>query len=154
MTIDLELQIATNIKTLPHPSQFKKWVKVVFSNHFYKVKHLKDLELTIRIVDEVEIKQLNHKYRNKNKVTNVLSFEGTIATAFDYYVLGDIIICAAVIEREAQQQRKELLSHWAHMVIHGILHLLNYDHEDPAEAAEMEQAEIVLMKKLGFSSPY
>ena len=154
MTLNLELQIVTNVKTLPHPSQFKKWVKAIVSHDIDKFKAAEDLDLTIRVVDEEEMINLNSKYRNNPKPTNVLSFEGQVATEFNYNLLGDIVICANVIEEEARQQNKDLLSHWAHMVIHGVLHLLGYDHEHPVEAEEMEFLEIELMRKLGFASPY
>lgn len=158
MTVELELQIATNAKTLPHPSQFKEWVGVVFSNKLLTSKDVSNLELTIRIVDEQEIIDLNGLYRHKNELTNVLSFSECIPDQLEkelnYNVLGDIVICASVVEREAKKQNKELLSHWAHMVVHGILHLLGYDHENSQEANEMENIEINLMKQLGFTSPY
>lgn len=161
MTVELELQIATTAKTLPHPSQFKEWVRVVFSDHAIAVNKnkLNNIEITIRIVDEEEITDLNYHYRHKQGTTNVLSFPSekippVIAEEFDYNLIGDIVICAAVVEHEAKQQNKELLSHWAHMVIHGILHLLGYDHEKEQEAYLMENIEIDLMKQLGFLSPY
>lgn len=158
MTVELELQIATNAKTLPHPSQFKEWVGVVFSNNILTSKNPANLELTIRLVDEEEIIDLNGTYRHKAEPTNVLSFAECIPEQLEkklnYNVLGDIVICASVVESEAKKQNKELLSHWAHMVIHGILHLLGYDHENLQEANEMENLEINLMKQLGFTSPY
>lgn len=150
MTVDLELQIATNVKTLPHPSQFKEWVRVVFSNDLEELKNFTNLELTIRIVDKQEIIDLNTRYRNKNVPTNVLSFPGYIEEKFDYHVLGDIVVCATVIEEEAKQQNKELLEHWAHMVIHGILHLLGYDHQNIIDANKMENLEVNLLNQIGF----
>ena len=150
MTVDLELQIATNIKTLPHPSQFKKWVRVVFSNDLEELKNFTNLELTIRVVDKQEIIDLNTRYRHKNVPTNVLSFPGYIEEEFDYHVLGDIVVCATVIEEEAKQQNKELLAHWAHMVIHGILHLLGYDHQNILDANKMENLEVNLLNQIGF----
>lgn len=147
--VDLELQLATNAKTLPHPSQFKEWVRVILTD-----KILNNVELTIRIVDEEEIKNLNYRYRNKQSVTNVLSFPVKLEVCIDYSMLGDIVICAPVIELQAKQQNKDLLAHWAHMVVHGVLHLLGYDHENDSDAIEMEELEIELMEKLGFPSPY
>lgn len=150
MTINLELQIATNVKTLPHPSQFKEWVRIVFSSDLEELQHFKSLELTIRIVDEEEIIDLNSRYRHKNLPTNVLSFPGQIKEQFNYHVLGDVVICATIIEKEAKQQSKELLAHWAHMVIHGILHLLGYDHQNARDANKMESLEVDLLNKIGF----
>lgn len=161
MFVNLELQIATTIKTVPHPSLFRTWVSIILANRLDT-----DVELTIRIVDEQEMIQLNCKYRNKNKVTNVLSFplefqEFEEFQAFEsevdyleYNILGDIVICAQVVETEAKQQKKDLLAHWAHMVVHGVLHLLGFDHQNVIEAEEMEHIETKLMQELGFPSPY
>ena len=149
MTVDLELQIATSAKTLPHPAQFKEWISVVLTNRIPD-----NTELTIRIVDEEEIINLNHRYCNKNTSTNVLSFPVNFDSNIEYNILGDIVICASVVELQAKQQNKELLAHWAHMVVHGALHLLGFDHQNKSEAEEMEKLEIELMRQLGFLSPY
>ena len=105
-------------------------------------------ELTIRIVDEAESQALNRDYRGKDKPTNVLSFGG------DEGVLGDLVICAPVVAREAIEQNKTLREHWAHMVVHGCLHLQGYDHEIEADAQKMEAREIRILKSLGFPDPY
>ena len=149
MTVDLELQIATSAKTLPHPAQFKEWISVVLTNRISD-----NTELTIRIVDEEEIINLNYRYCNKNTSTNVLSFPVNFDSNIEYNILGDIVICASVVELQAKQQNKELLAHWAHMVVHGALHLLGFDHQNKSEAEEMERLEIELMQQLGFLSPY
>lgn len=152
MVVDLELQIATTTKTVPHPALFKTWMSVILANRLDT-----NAELTIRIVDEEEMIQLNARYSNKNKVTNVLSFPIHFESdldGLDSDILGDIVICAEVVELEAKQQNKELLSHWAHMVVHGVLHLLGFDHQNTIEANEMETLEIDLMQQLGFPSPY
>lgn len=105
--------------------------------------------LTIRVVDEEESEALNGRYRHKQKPTNVLSF------GYDERgVLGDLVICAPVVEREAKEQGKTVRAHWAHMVVHGCLHLQGYDHEKEAEATAMEALEIRILGKLGFSNPY
>ena len=106
-------------------------------------------ELTIRVVDETESRALNGRYRHKDKPTNVLSFGYG-----ERGVLGDLVICAPVVAREAREQKKDLRAHWAHMVIHGCLHLLGHDHEKPREAARMEALEQQIMKSLGFPDPY
>lgn len=149
MAIELELQIATEAKTLPHPSQFREWISESLTDQVEE-----DVDLTIRIVDEEEMKDLNHQYRNKNKVTNVLSFPGELKADIGYYNLGDVIICAPVIEQEAKKQNKELLAHWAHIVVHGALHLVGYDHKDNKEAKVMEDLETKILLKLGFPPPY
>ncbi|HEY0973861.1 MAG TPA: rRNA maturation RNase YbeY [Solimonas sp.] len=105
-------------------------------------------ELTIRIVGEAESRRLNRDYRGKDKPTNVLSFHGEGA------VLGDLVICAPVVAREAREQNKPVRSHWAHMVVHGCLHLQGLDHENDDEAARMEAREIRILKTLGLPDPY
>lgn len=148
MTIELELQLASSAKTLPHPAQFRDWLSAAFA------QYPSDAELTIRIVDEEEIQELNFKYRDKDKPTNVLSFPTENPPHFDINLLGDIIICAPIVEKEAKEQDKELLAHWAHMVVHGVLHLLDYDHQSDSDAHEMESLETKILVDLGFSPPY
>ncbi len=148
MSIDLELQIASRAKTLPHPAQFREWVSAALS------QRLETAELTIRIVDEEEGELLNEQYRNKKGATNVLSFAYQATPGVASRLLGDIIICAPVVEREAESYDKPLISHWAHMVIHGTLHLLGYNHELESEALEMENLETTLLLQLGFNPPY
>ena len=148
MSIDLELQIASQIKTLPHPAQFREWITVILN------KRLTTAELTIRVVDEEEIKDLNKQYRNKEGATNVLSFPYEPYPGIATRLLGDIVICAPVVEKEAQAMNKPLLEHWAHMIVHGTLHLLGFDHEDDIDAKVMENLETEIMVKLGFSPPY
>jgi len=148
VTIELELQIASNAKTLPHPSQFREWISIVLWNR------LDEAELTIRIVDEEEIASLNEQYRHKQGPTNVLSFVAEHPDGLESSYLGDIIVCAPIVEREAMNANKDLLAHWALMVIHGTLHLLGYDHEDVEEAEEMENLETEILVKLGFAPPY
>ncbi len=110
--------------------------------------------LTVRIVEEQEIKELNERYRKQNKVTNVLSFPAEIPIELNLRYLGDIAICASVVNAEAIEQNKSCDAHWAHMVVHGILHLRGYDHVDSNEALIMEQYEIQLLEKIGFGNPY
>jgi len=101
-----------------------------------------------------EIQQLNKQYRDKDKATNVLSFPMQSPEEVDVCLLGDIVLCAAVIKDEAAQQSKTSVSHWAHMVVHGMLHLQGYDHIDNNDAEEMEQLEIKILSQLGFANPY
>lgn len=148
MTIELELQIASNAQTLPHPSQFREWVSSTLDNR------LDTAELTIRIVDIEEMKELNQTYRKKSGATNVLSFPAEIDKSFDLPLLGDIVICAPIVQKEANDADIELLAHWAHMVVHGTLHLLGYDHIEKEEAEVMEAIETRILTDLGFSAPY
>jgi probable rRNA maturation factor len=113
------------------------------------------VELTVRIVGEAESADLNGRFRGKHKPTNVLSFPGDdVPLPGEPLQLGDLVICAPVVAREAAEQGKPERAHWAHMVVHGVLHLTGYDHEEEAEAAEMEQRERELLEALGFDDPY
>jgi probable rRNA maturation factor len=113
-------------------------------------------ELTVRIVDENESAQLNYRYRAKKGATNVLSFraEPPVGAVDELLPFGDVVICAKVVEREAREQGKPLAAHWAHMVVHGTLHLQGYDHDAAADAQAMEARERALLAKLGFPDPY
>lgn len=148
MTIELELQIATKAKTLPHPSQFREWVSATFW------QRVDTGELTIRLVDQEESAQLNEEYRHKKGPTNVLSFPSEPMPGIASRFLGDIVICASVVEAEAEAKNKPLLAYWAHMVVHGALHLLGYDHETVEDSLEMENLETEIMLRLGFPPPY
>jgi probable rRNA maturation factor len=110
--------------------------------------------LSVRIVGKVASRSLNARYRGKNKPTNVLSFTGSGAYLDGRYYLGELVICAAVIAAEAAAQGKTLQAHWAHMTVHGLLHLRGFDHEDSREAAKMEALEVQILDRLGFSDPY
>lgn len=126
------------------------------------VEHLppinKPLSLGVRIVDEAESAEINLAYRQKDYATNVLSFGAdipeVIVDSLEEIPLGDLLICAPVVAREAKEQGKILNAHWAHMLIHGILHLHGFDHEDDADAAEMEALESTILLSLGFEKPY
>ena len=113
-----------------------------------------DAELLIRLVDRRESRQLNTRYRHKNNATNVLSFPADLPEEVGLALLGDIVICAPVVAEEARDQHKTAEAHWAHLTIHGILHLLGHDHQLEEEAAEMESIESRILKSLGFPDPY
>jgi len=144
----LDIQIASQSIRLPSRQQLQTWVDLVL--HQPSVHS----SLGIRIIDEPEMVEFNQKYRNKQGSTNILSFpfEPPSEIANDY--LGDLLICAPVVEREALAQQKQWEHHWAHIVIHGLLHLLGYDHIDHQEAEEMEQLEIKLLKQITIKNPY
>ncbi|HVY52962.1 MAG TPA: rRNA maturation RNase YbeY [Gammaproteobacteria bacterium] len=135
---------------VPTEAKLKKWAKAALS---HKVKKA---ELTICLMGKKDIRKLNREYRNKDKATNVLSFRAELPPGVKLSVplLGDIIICTPVVNEEAKSQDKTCEAHWAHMVIHGVLHLLGYDHEKRSEAELMETKEIKLLKSLGFPNPY
>lgn len=147
---ELDLQIATGSENVPRREQFQAWVNVALHDF------LDAAELTVRVVDEKESATLNETYRKKTGATNVLSFPFAAETHeyLDVPLLGDIVICVPVLEREASEQGKLLQQHWAHLVIHGCLHLLGYDHIVPAEAQEMEALEVTLLAKLHYPNPY
>ena len=113
-----------------------------------------NVEMTVRIVDEAESHDLNLTYRGKDRPTNVLSFPFECPDEVELPLLGDLVICRQVVEREAIEQEKPLMAHWAHMIVHGSLHLLGYDHIEDDEAEEMESLETKIMQGLGFADPY
>lgn len=145
----IDLQIATeNPADLPTEQQIQQW-----ANAAVRAETVEP-EITVRIVDEAESHQLNLTYRGKDKPTNVLSFPFECPDEVELPLLGDLVICRQVVEREAQEQGKPLTAHWAHMVVHGSLHLLGYDHIEEDEAEEMESLESQIMRSLGFADPY
>ncbi len=142
-----DIQFASNAKNIPSKKEIEKWIKSTLN------KKETTGTLSIRIVDEAEMTDLNTRYRHKAKPTNVLSFPCPVPFKHSGS-LGDIVICAPIIEQEAIAQKKPLMAHWAHMVVHGILHLLGHDHEEEAQAALMEGIEIDILESLGFNNPY
>jgi len=149
MSIELDLQLAVEDENgLPSEANFATWLEAAIT------PFQEQAEVTIRIVDSEESHQLNMDYRGKDKPTNVLSFPFEAPPGIELDLLGDLVICRQVVEQEASEQNKPLLAHWAHMVVHGSLHLLGYDHIEDDEAEEMESLETELMQKLGFEDPY
>lgn len=148
MSISLTVQNPSKVKSFPTRKQFTTWAEAALGSR------RKNYELLIRIVDEKEITKINKTYRNKNKSTNIISFEFDPPPGVKTDFLGDLIICATVVRAEAKLQHKTMVSHWAHLTIHGVLHLLGYDHINDADAEKMEKLEIKILKKLNFSNPY
>ena len=134
----------------PDDDSLQRWVDTVLA------AEQQSGEVLIRIVDEAESAELNSQYRHKTGPTNILSFpfEAPDIAGFEDDLLGDLVICAPVLEKEAAQQQKALADHWAHIVMHGVLHLLGYDHIDEAEAEIMEAKEIALLQQLNIRNPY
>jgi probable rRNA maturation factor len=146
--IEVEYQNAcSGAQQLPFETQIVSWARAA-------VLDLTVAELVVRVVDEAESAELNGIFRNKPMPTNVLSFPFEAPPGVDSAILGDVAICAAVVEREAREQRKTLTAHWAHMVVHGVLHLQGYDHIEPLDADRMESTEIEVLQTLGFANPY
>jgi probable rRNA maturation factor len=146
--IEIDLQNDQGIAHVPELSLFQRWVESSLQ------KSYANLEQSIRIVDESESRTLNRDYRAQDKPTNVLSFPAEISEYLDYDNLGDLVICAQIVEQEAEQQGKSILAHWAHMVVHGMLHLQGYDHITDEQAEEMESLEIEILASLGQTNPY
>ena len=152
MELFVDLQFASEDKhNIPALVSMEKWIQ---SAIIAGASPKEEAELTVRIVDAEESQQLNGQYRNKHKPTNVLSFPFQNPPGITLPLLGDLVICKKIVENEAQEQDKTLLEHWAHMLIHGTLHLLGYDHINETDALEMESLETKLLIELGFNDPY
>ncbi len=151
MNLHLELQNPYQFESLPESSQFNLWVSCALQ---HAGSDFSEPEITIRIVNESESQQLNSEYRGKNKPTNVLSFPFEAPPQIECELLGDRVICEPIMRSEAEAQNKVATSHWAHLVIHGTLHLLGFDHIEDKEAEEMESLEIRILEQLGIANPY
>lgn len=148
----VDLQVACEDKSdLPTEIQLHQWALLALETAGFKER---SAEVTIRIVDETEIVQLNSEFRHKNKPTNVLSFPFEQPIGMTLPLLGDIVICKQVMQNESVEQDKALFDHWAHLIVHGTLHLLGFDHIDEAEAQEMEALEVQILNNLGIDDPY
>ncbi len=148
MKPDLDVQYASTCQNLPKVSEIGRWAEVALEGMN------SDVGLSVRIVDEPESADLNRQYRNKSGPTNVLSFPFEDPPGVDSDILGDLIICAPVVYREAREQNKSERAHWAHMVVHGIMHLRGYDHITEEDARQMESTESTILSRLGFDDPY
>jgi len=152
MGVDLHVQRATISANIPADDAFNRWVEAVLEDKPCQYV------LTVRVVDEAEARQYNREYRDKDYATNILSFPAVLPEGLPAEIrqseLGDLLICAPVVTREAVMQARSVNDHWAHLTIHGVLHLLGYDHEETEEAAAMELLEIEILAKLGISDPY
>lgn len=145
--VEVDYQNACSSESAPSEAEVASWARAAVAADA-------KAELVVRLVDEAESAELNGNYRNKPVPTNVLSFPFEAPPGVESAILGDVLICASVVEREAGEQGKELKAHWAHMVVHGVLHLQGYDHIEPDDADMMESTEIRIMETLGFANPY
>lgn len=145
-----QIEVQSNSKSNSQPDQvhIQQWVDAALEDFG------EDVEIVVRIVDEQESADLNERYRHKQGPTNILSFPVEIPEGIDLNLLGDLVICAPVLEKEALEQRKALPDHWAHIVVHGVLHLLGYDHIEDGESEVMENKEITILNKLNINNPY
>ena len=156
MTLTVEVSISDELASdagelsdddVPEPELLQSWAEAAYLGETPAVA-----SLLVTTADEVQ--SLNKQYRNKDKPTNVLSFPMESPAEIDVSLLGDIVLCAPVIKQEAEQQSRSEVSHWAHMVVHGMLHLQGYDHIENHDADQMEQLEIEILSQLGFDNPY
>lgn len=148
--LDLHLGYGLPRRGLPAAASFRRWIAAALAG----AGHRGDAELSVRIVDADEGRQLNATYRGKDYATNVLSFPAELPPGVELPLLGDLAICAPVVLREAAEQHKAVRDHWAHLTIHGVLHLLGYDHIEDAEAEHMETLETRVLAGLGIDDPY
>lgn len=146
--LDLGLSYGLPRRGLPAAASFRRWVLAALAGRVMRA------DLAIRLVDEREGRALNRHYRGQDRATNVLSFPAELPEGVELPVLGDIVLCAPVVEREASAQGKPLREHYAHLTVHGVLHLLGFDHDDPREAGLMENLEREILAGLGLDDPY
>ena len=146
--LELDMSYAAHRPWVPSSRQVARWAGAALA------PMRRTLVLSVRVVGQARSRSLNAHYRRKDKPTNVLSFEGAGSAPDGRHFLGELVICAPVVAREALVQRKSLEAHWAHMTVHGVLHLLGFDHERRREAAKMAAREIQILDRLGFSDPY
>jgi probable rRNA maturation factor len=147
MNLQVDIQKATT-EPVPEEEDIRRWIRAAL------VHHPDDTEITVRMVDHEEMVMLNNNYRGKSDATNVLSFPADLPPDLKLPLLGDIVICAAVVQREAAEQNKPLDAHWAHLTVHGTLHLLGYDHIEEDEADQMESLETTILATLHYPCPY
>ncbi|HLF31210.1 MAG TPA: rRNA maturation RNase YbeY [Xanthomonadales bacterium] len=146
-SIEVDVQAVSTCSSIPEISCFQCWAEAALSDRGETL-------LSIRLVDRTESAELNQRFRSKPGPTNVLSFAAELPAEVSVPLLGDIVICAPLVVEEATSQGKEIEAHWAHLVIHGILHLLGFDHQSKADAEEMEAREVKLLASLGYPDPY
>lgn len=149
MPYQIDVEVNSSSTKIPSVENIELWIRTALQSD-----ELNQAEVSVYIVDEAESQELNAQYRGKDKPTNVLSFPADIPDEVGVPLLGDLVICAPVVEREAYEQGKTLNAHWAHMLVHGTLHLLGYDHVEDDEADVMEALETRLITQLNFPAPY
>jgi len=147
MAIVIDLQNDRGYRDAPAAGEFRRWASAALLETHAR------LEQTICLVDEAQSRELNLRYRGKDSATNVLAFPAD-SELLDYDCLGDLVLCAPLVADEAAQQGKPVAAHWAHLVVHGMLHLQGYDHQAEADSAAMEALEVEILDTLGYSNPY
>jgi len=149
MAYQIDIESNSKSQQIPALAKLEGWISAALQSQEFE-----DAEVSVYIVDEEEGQELNAQYRGKEYPTNVLSFPADIAEEVGIPLLGDLVVCAPVVEREAQEQGKALQAHWAHMLIHGTLHLVGFDHIEDDEAETMEALETQIVTGLGYPAPY
>lgn len=148
MSVEVDLQVASDAAGVPGAADFQCWAEAALAGRANRT------EMAIRVVDEAEGRELNRTYRHKDYATNVLSFPAELPEDLGLQLLGDLVLCAPVVAREAAEQGKPLAAHWAHLTVHGCLHLLGFDHQTDGEAEAMEALETEILGRLGYADPY
>ncbi len=148
MTISADIQVASSSTDIPSESDIEEWIRETLSE-----SGRDRAELTIRIVDETEIADLNSRYRRRNSTTDVLAFPHNLPPELETDLIGDVVVCASIINQQAAHYRADPRAHWARIIAHGILHLLGYDHAQPETALEMEAVEGAILNRLGLYHP-
>ena len=149
MKLTVDIQCAST-EPVPEEEDLRRWIAAALASR----KKPGDAEISVRLVDGDEMARLNQAYRHKAGPTNVLSFPAELPAELELPLLGDIVICAPVVRAEAREQNKNTAAHWAHMAVHGTLHLLGYDHTEEREALVMEALETAILAKLNYPCPY
>ena len=153
-TLEIDIEVACDDRGVPDESKLRHWIKAALDGADYEYERV---EIAVRVANSAEMQSLNAEYRGSDKPTNVLSFPSGAIEGLppdEGNVLGDIVVCAPIVAAEAKAQRKTLDDHWAHMLVHGTLHLLGIDHESDAEADKMEALETAILARLGIANPY
>ncbi len=148
MKLCAEIQVASSSPDVPSESDIEEWIRETLNQSGQE-----HAELTVRVVDEAEITALNSRYRHRNTPTDVLAFPHQLPPELDTALIGDVVVCADVINQQADRHRTDRQAHWARIIAHGILHLVGYDHDQPQSAHEMESVEGVILKRLGLHHP-
>lgn len=149
MAYQIDIESNSQSQQIPPVAELERWISAALRS-----QQLEEAEVSLYIADEAESQELNSQYRGKDYPTNVLSFPADIPEEVGVPLLGDLVVCAPVVEREAREQGKTLNAHWAHMLVHGCLHLLGFDHTEDGEAEEMEALETEIITGLGYPAPY
>ena len=146
--VSVDLQVAWRRGRVPAPGKLRGWISAALDGR------RAGAEVSVRVVGEEEACELNRDYRSQDKPTNVLAFPSDLPAGLGMELLGDLVLCGPLVEKEAIEQRKDLEAHWAHLVVHGTLHLVGLDHQTEAEAREMEALEVEILAELGYPDPY